>query len=329
MNGFFSRLIWGLLLVSCGAAFLLHQLGYITFDFGYMISIFWPVILILIGLDGLIKRRGTDDWWGIILIVLGFLFLGRNLDLIYWSFGDIIRFALPVVLIVIGLKMILKPNRRKQAHTDDEWQPFMPYNRDVPPPPPLHPDPTKEGFGPDNDAGGHTGTTGSGSSSAGGWHSDPHAGGYNGRRGRERHRGSRCDGRVEWWNSDPNAQTRSGFIGDIHLGEDYWELRPMNISHFIGDTVLDLTKAQIPLGETKLTVSSFIGDVKVFVPHDFDVGVHVISSSFIGDVSVLGRREGGMFRHVNLESPAYSEQDKKIRLVVSTFIGDVRVTKVG
>ena len=29
----------------------------------------------------------------------------------------------------------------------------------------------------------------------------------------------------------------------------------MNISHFIGDTVLDLTKAQIPAGETRLHIS--------------------------------------------------------------------------
>jgi lia operon protein LiaF len=143
-----------------------------------------------------------------------------------------------------------------------------------------------------------------------------------------RHQGHREH--VEWWNhNDPNVINRSGFIGDIHMGQDYWELKPMNISHFIGDTVLDLTKADIPYGETKVNISSFIGDVKVYVPNDYDLGIQVVSSAFIGDVKVLGQKEGGIFTNVNAKSPRYSESDKKIKLIVSTFIGDTRVIKVG
>ena len=63
----------------------------------------------------------------------------------------------------------------------------------------------------------------------------------------------------------------------------------MNISAFIGDTVIDLTKAQIPYGETKINISSFIGDVKVFVPEDMDLGVTVTTNSFIGDMSLLNQ----------------------------------------
>src|SRR5690606_16503205 len=108
-----------------------------------------------------------------------------------------------------------------------------------------------------------------------------------------------------------------------------WELKPMNISHFIGDTVLDLTRAEVSFGETKINISSFIGDVKVYVPNDFDIAVQVVSSAFIGDVKVLGQKEGGLFTNINIQSPRYVEAGKQIKLVVSTFIGDVRVTKVG
>src|SRR5690606_31790335 len=83
-----------------------------------------------------------------------------------------------------------------------------------------------------------------------------------------------------------SAENRSGFFGDLYLGHDYWELKPMNISHFIGGTIIDLTKAQIPVGETKLNISAFIGDVKVFVPNDMEVDISVISSSFLGDSTV-------------------------------------------
>lgn len=122
---------------------------------------------------------------------------------------------------------------------------------------------------------------------------------------------------------------RSNFIGDIHLGHDYWELEPTVVSHFIGDTVIDLTKARIPYGETKLTVSSFIGDVKVFVPNDVQVEISVTASAFIGDMKVLDRHEGGMFRHMKYDTKHYMEAEKKINLTVSMFIGDVFVKRVG
>jgi lia operon protein LiaF len=124
-------------------------------------------------------------------------------------------------------------------------------------------------------------------------------------------------------------QNRSSFIGDIHLGKDYWNLVPMNISHFIGDTVIDLTKARIPSGETKLNVSAFIGDVKLFIPNDVEIEVSVSTSVFLGDMRILDRHESGMFKQMSAESPFYSEAEKKIRLNVSMFIGDVIVKRVG
>lgn len=137
------------------------------------------------------------------------------------------------------------------------------------------------------------------------------------------------------WNSGQGgvhshpSENRSNFIGDIYLGQYDWELEPTNVSHFIGDTIIDLTKAKIPYGETKLTVSTFIGDLKVFVPNDTQVEVSVIASAFIGEMAVLDRRESGLFKHVKLDTPFYHEAEKKIQLIVSTFIGDVQVKRVG
>ncbi|MNC48015.1 hypothetical protein D3C75_971090 [compost metagenome] len=122
---------------------------------------------------------------------------------------------------------------------------------------------------------------------------------------------------------------RSNFIGDIYLGRDYWQLEPMNISHFIGDTRIDLTKASIPMGETKLNVSAFIGDVKVYVPNDIQLEISVNASAFIGDMHVLDRHEGGILRSMRYDTRNYAEADKKIHLTVSMFIGDITVKRVG
>ena len=193
----------------------------------------------------------------------------------------------------------------------------------VPPAPPLHPYPIKAGISLEKESNQQHGQASS--SQEQDWNSIPsHKKWYYQSKQHHKH-----NDWTEWWNNDPTAQTRSGFIGDIHIGHEYWELKPLNISHFIGDTVVDLTKAQIPQGETRICISSFIGDVKIYVPNDYEVGVQVISSAFVGDVKVLGHKEGGFFKNMNIHSPSYMETDKKIKLIVSTFIGDVRVTKVG
>lgn len=393
MNGnFINRLMWGLFIIVVGVGLLLRQGGYVYFDIGTVVSVFWPVMLLFLGLQGMLQRmaygRGNAFGSGV-LIVMGFLFLGRNLNLFDWSVGDVLKFAAPLVLIIFGLSMIFKPKTRQNAEEkrDDEWKAYTygPTDQPVPPAPPLHPDPTRppseddshqESAAPQADSrtDGVSGSQGprmpgpdqtyeqrQGQPGAYGQPGNPY-GDFGNRMGkyaehmqrrhadrwekhahraakiRERierrnfkhdHRHHHRNDRVEWWNHDPNVQTRSGFIGDVYLGHDYWELKPMNISHFVGDTVLDLTKAQISDGETVINISSFVGDVKVYLPNDYEIGVHVISSAFVGDVAVLERKEGGIFKNVDVVSPSFQDTVKKIRLHVSTFIGDVRVTKVG
>jgi lia operon protein LiaF len=103
----------------------------------------------------------------------------------------------------------------------------------------------------------------------------------------------------------------------------------MVISHFIGDTIIDLTRASIPIGETPLTISTFIGDVKIFIPNDVDIEVKVIASSFIGDMNILDRKETGMFRHMDTQTSYYDESQRKLIVTTNMFIGDVIVKKIG
>jgi len=386
-------MFWGIVLIAFGTGFLLNRLGIITMEIGEMIGRFWPVFLILFGLQGLLLQRRSGSWWNLLLIVIGIYFLGRNLGLVFISPGEFFTLLLPLGIIVAGLYMIARGMRSKQeppppngwktveppppSHMSPppSWEPPNPYGSGPGTGPGVNPGapagtapggpegavrggqagggpggpgsaaPGGSGYGP----GGPTGAMFGGSAGAGpgasmgAVHGTP-SGAMPGAAGRPGGEvpppPGEAPGRRGWrpfgpWSDcnrpheGPYEQEHSRFIGDTYIGHDHWELRPMNVSHFIGDTVLDLTKAHIPVGETKIHVSSFIGDVKVFLPNDPSVGVRVTSSCLIGSVTVLGRNEGGFFNQMTVETPGYHDVPKKIALVVSAFIGDVRVTKVG
>ncbi len=281
---FFSRLIWGLLLIAAGVIFLMEQMGLIRFDLGDFLSTYWPVVLIVVGLKGIAVQKkhefGGSSIWSVFLILLGILFLGRNLGWFEISFRDFFQYLFPLLLIVLGISMIFRPYRYKSPHRTFHEEPF----------PSQAPDPIV------TDADHH-------------WvHANPPV----------------PDG-SHW----TETRHKSSFIGDLYLGHDVWDLHPMNISSFIGDTTLDLTKANIPFGETKLNISAFIGDVKIFVPHDADIELSVSMSCFLGDLKVFDRQEGGIFKTMSWQSPHYPESDRKIRIIVSMFIGDVKITRVG
>ncbi len=62
----YPSLFWPLLLIAIGVLFLLDSLGYIDFNF-WELWRFWPVLLILIGLDLLLGRR---SWLGNLIVLL-------------------------------------------------------------------------------------------------------------------------------------------------------------------------------------------------------------------------------------------------------------------
>lgn len=303
-----NRLFGGLILVGIGVLFLLKQLDLITFSVFDVLRTFWPVFLIYFGLKGiLIQQRNDSGWtnslWSGFVALLGIYFLLRNLN-VGWIYEiDLWQFLVPVILIIYGLSLIGKGNGDNRKRSPKQDDPFAAYD-------PVYHAPPKP---------------------------DPHLDPVQGHYGEPAYAPPQPDPYQEPYGYSPPPEdppkrrkvTRASFIGDIHLGQDYWELEPMDISHFIGDTIIDLTKAYIPYGETKLNISAFIGDVKIFVPNDIQVEFCIHSSVFIGDMKVNDRHEGGIFRNMEYHSPYYADAEKKIHLNVSMFIGDVLVKRVG
>jgi predicted membrane protein len=98
----------GLLLIVLGIIFLGHSFDVIRL--GHLINHWWPLILIAIGICKLGRRDRNN---GILMILLGTLFLLSTLNIIHWH--QIWRFW-PIILIIIGIGMLIK---RFPSQNDD------------------------------------------------------------------------------------------------------------------------------------------------------------------------------------------------------------------
>lgn len=345
MNNMFNKLIFGLGLIAIGVFYLLDQLNVLTFDLGDMFSTFWPVFIIFFGLKGLFvrnKHSGRGSFiWSFFVIFLGVYFLLNNLGVESFNYDNMYKFIVPMLLILFGLNILFKGSStsgireelrneqrrereaRRQEHRDMKEQI---RNRHI-----LHKNQPLENDQATNYSPSIDLPSPPLPASDEGRAEDPFR--------TEKHHFTddaykEADKNWKWKNlghqkHQDNKVNRSSFIGDIHYGQEAWDLTPMNISLFIGDTLIDLTKATIPDGETLIYVSSFIGDLKIFIPNDRQLEVSVTASAFISDMKVLDRYESGLFENLQVQTRDYADADKKIRIIVSTFIGDIIVKRVG
>jgi lia operon protein LiaF len=318
MNSLFNKLIFGLGMIAVGVLYLLNQLNLTQFDLGYLFSTYWPVFIIYFGLRGLfVPNRGGSLIWSFFVICLGIYFLLNNLGLDAFSYDNMYKFIVPVLLIVFGFNVLFKGSqanlnreelrreqRREQANRRQEQREMKRQMRHhTPKVPPIQPLTLTE----------------------------EHLRSGNQSFTDEAYQKAESD--WKWTNYSHNPHqgkiNRSSFIGDIHFGQEDWQLTPLDISLFIGDTVIDLTRANIPAGETRINVSSFIGDLKIFIPNDMQLEISVTASAFISDMKILDRYESGLFKNVQTQTRDYNDAEQKIRIVVNTFIGDIIVKRVG
>ncbi|PKJ59248.1 protein LiaF [Bacillus sp. SN32] len=119
---------------------------------------------------------------------------------------------------------------------------------------------------------------------------------------------------------------RSFFIGELQMMKQPFDLNDLNVSGFIGDIKIDLSKAMIPEGESTIVISGVIGNVDIYVPSDLEVAVS--SAVFIGDINLIGSKKSGLSTKVYATSTDFSESKRRVKVSVSLFIGDVDVKYV-
>jgi hypothetical protein len=91
----------------------------------------------------------------------------------------------------------------------------------------------------------------------------------------------------------------------------------------VGDLRVDLRQLQVPAGTTRVEARVGVGELQVDVPGG--VSVEVVAGSGLGEVQVLGQREGGFATRVDATSEVGG--DRRLRLDLRVGLGQVRVDR--
>ncbi len=121
----------------------------------------------------------------------------------------------------------------------------------------------------------------------------------------------------------PDVNSHVVFVGDLDRSgpgrldsEEYWG--------FVLDATYDLTKYDIPPGETTIRGIAFVSDVEVFVPAD--VGLAVELGSFVSTLKLPGQDEQTNFlAPLTWRSDGYKLAERRVRLELTQFVGEVKV----
>lgn len=108
-----GKIFWGLILILLGGGLLLDQLNIL--DFGDVISLYWPSLLIILGIIGLFDRKSSKTG-SLIIIALGALLQLNRMDLVT---VDVFRLFFPIILIIVGLSIIFGKGTRKHSSPVD------------------------------------------------------------------------------------------------------------------------------------------------------------------------------------------------------------------
>jgi len=135
-------ILLGLLILALGIVWLLRNLGVVEADIGGLIATYWPALLIIWGLDAIFsavsppsnggsRSQGVfsaSGIFGLVLVILGVVIIGRNLGLYHVDLSIIWRVLWPIVIILIGWSLI----RGSSAAGGTYWAVMSGIERKVP-----------------------------------------------------------------------------------------------------------------------------------------------------------------------------------------------------
>jgi lia operon protein LiaF len=123
----------------------------------------------------------------------------------------------------------------------------------------------------------------------------------------------------------PDTALEQKLLGEISR-DGVWEVKDEELWVGIGDVELDMTRASIPLGETRLRVFGLVGGLEVLAPEQ--VGISIASTAFVTDGKVFGKQQERFAGTLDIASDDYETAERRVRIEVTRFATSLKVRRV-
>jgi lia operon protein LiaF len=127
--------------------------------------------------------------------------------------------------------------------------------------------------------------------------------------------------------SAPDRIIHDSIFGDFKLTQPGWQLHDLEVNTVIGDMKIDLARAHIPDGETRLDLRAVIGDIDIWTPPDLPVALEV-QCAFV-TVNHFGRKQDVILRRFEETPPAFETAPRRVRVRANLVFGDISLTRAG
>ncbi len=239
--------------------------------------------------------NGKKAFFGIALILLGVLLLGRSANLFIFGFVDL----LPFLFIGAGIWFIIRRRRQEETLRRHTESGSIHVNVTVDETPQSAS--TSQSYASPNDfAQTQQQTSGPSQTDFG---------------------GTRASQAPE--QDSAGCLKYSKLIGDMFVDCSNCRLENIEVSGFLGDIEVNLSNGKLREGLNRLIISHFIGDVRILVPRDFEYFAQC--SNFIGEIELGAKRTSGFSNNVETHSSDYESATSKLYISANSFLGDIRI----
>lgn len=112
-----SNWMLGLIVIALGIIALLNNFDITDISIGSLIADYWPLFLLAIGLNLIVDHQSrTGTLFGSFIIIIGAVFLGRNLGFLPVDLSWFWKALWPAILILLGLSLLTVPRSGGKAN---------------------------------------------------------------------------------------------------------------------------------------------------------------------------------------------------------------------
>lgn len=115
-------------------------------------------------------------------------------------------------------------------------------------------------------------------------------------------------------------------VKDITMNEPNWSVEAMELWYMVGDYDFDFSQAFIPDKNTEISLTGWVGDIKLLIPEDVPFLVEGYAS--VGDVKISGHKQEGIGKSIQYKTTDYDEATRKLTFHVDFKVLDLRIDRV-